>query len=180
MNAPRFAPLALDLAGVRCVVVGGGPVGTRKAGSLAEAGALVTVVSPQVTDVLARETDAGRIRWLSESFREEHLRDAFLVVTATDDDAVNEQVAEASSRRGVLLCDATSSRRTRVIFGATLPVGDATVAVFTDGRDPGLARRTRDRIARLLRMQESDSGARPAVGAGVGTDGSSRQGKEPC
>jgi siroheme synthase (precorrin-2 oxidase/ferrochelatase) len=36
-----------------------------------------------------------------------------------------------------------------VIFGALLEEGDLTLAVFTDGQDPSLARKTRDRIAGL-------------------------------
>jgi siroheme synthase-like protein len=150
MSAPRFSPMALDLVGLRCVVVGGGAVGTRKALKLAESGARVTVVSPEVTEALARSAAEGEVSWVPEPFDEEHLRDVFLVVTATDDEAANARVAEAAFRRGVLLCDSTSARRTRVIFGATLALDDATVAVFTDGRDPTHSRRLRDRIARFL------------------------------
>ena len=42
----RFLPVGLNVRGRRCVVVGGGNVGTRKVGNLARAGADVTVVAP--------------------------------------------------------------------------------------------------------------------------------------
>lgn len=41
-------PVFLDLAGVRVLLVGGGAVACRKAGSLADAGAMITVVAPAV------------------------------------------------------------------------------------------------------------------------------------
>jgi siroheme synthase-like protein len=146
----RFLPLGLDLRGRRCLIVGGGSVGTRKAGALQRAGAAVTVVSPQLTPALAGEAEAGRVRWVAEAFRAEHLDETLLVVAATNDETVNAAVVREAARRGALVCDASSAERSQVIFAACLEARGVTVAVFTDGRDPALAARTRDRIAALL------------------------------
>jgi uroporphyrin-III C-methyltransferase/precorrin-2 dehydrogenase/sirohydrochlorin ferrochelatase len=146
----RFLPLALDLRAKRCLVVGGGTIGTRKAITLAAAGAEVTVVSPRVGDPLCEQIKAGRISHVKDTFREEHLDGVFLVVAATDDDASNEVIARLGSQRGVLVCDASSADRSAVIFGALLDKEDVTVAVFTGGRDPARSRRTRDKISELL------------------------------
>lgn len=152
-EVPRFLPLGLDLRGKQCLVVGGGSVGARKAGTLAHVGAIVTVVAPVVTDVLADLIAAKRVRWVQDTFRDEHMVGAFLAVAATNDDAQNAAVVDAALRCGALACDASSAGRSQVIFGALLPTADATIAVFTGGRDPSLARRTRDRIADLLGLQ---------------------------
>jgi siroheme synthase-like protein len=146
-----FLPVGIRVRGRHCVVIGGGSVGTRKALTLARAGAVVTVVAPQVTDQLAEQIDIGRIQWTEGSYREEHLNEAFLVVAATDQEALNALIVENAADRGALICDASSARRSGVIFGALLCRDDVTVAVFTDGRNPAQARRTRDRIARVLR-----------------------------
>jgi siroheme synthase-like protein len=149
-DMPRFLPVGLDVQGKNCLVIGGGRVGTRKALTLARAGAIVTVISPSITGELAEQTEAGRIRWVAHSFREKELGGVFLAVAATDDEAVNATVARMAAQRGVLVCDASSAERSQVIFGALLEVDDATVAVFTNGRDPARARRTRDQIANLV------------------------------
>jgi siroheme synthase-like protein len=147
----RFLPVGLDVRNRKCLVVGGGGIGTRKAMTLARAGAIVTVVSPTVTAELAAPIEAGRVRWAAEPFREAHLgADFLLVVAATDDEALNAAVCRAAAERGALVCDASSAERSQVIFGALLERDEATVAVFTDGRDPARARRTRDRIEQLL------------------------------
>jgi siroheme synthase-like protein len=146
----RFLPVGLDLRDRPCVVVGGGAVGARKAATLARAGAAVTVVAPRVVDPVARDAAAGRVRWLREPFREEHLTGAFLVVAATDDPALNTRITRVAQRRGALACDASSAGDSPVIFGALLERNDATIAVFTDGRAPARARDTRDAIATLL------------------------------
>lgn len=146
----RFLPVGLDLHDRPCVVVGGGMVGTRKAMSLLNVGARVTVISPTLTDRLTAEVRAGRVRWTEARFAPDLLDGAYLVVVATDEPEVNARAAECVRQRGALLCDATSSARSQVICGAILEEEGLTVATFTDGRDPGRARRTRDQIAEWL------------------------------
>lgn len=146
----RFLPVGLDVRGRKCVVVGGGMIGTRKAITLARAGAVVTVVSPAVTDELAEQVNAGRVRWVQDRFREEHVGGAFLAVAATDDDDGNAAIVQAALANGALACDASSAERSQVIFGALLEDNGVTIAVFTGGRDPAQARRARDHVAELL------------------------------
>lgn len=155
----RFLPLGLDVRGKQCVVIGGGSVGTRKVTNLSRAGALVTVVSPDLSTEVAAMVDSGEICWIQSRYSEKQLSGAFLVVAATDDEALNATIAADASQLGALVCDASSAERSRVIFGALHREADGTtVAVFTDGRDPAGARRTRDKVSRLLRL-DSDSEA---------------------
>lgn len=146
----RFLPLGVDLRARRCVVVGGGVVGTRKALTLLRAGATVTVVSPDVTPELAAEIDRERVAWVRSSYEEKHLNGAFLAVCATNDGALNTAIAEAACRLGALACDTSTARHSQVIFGALCKTDEATIAVFTDGVSPTRARNTRDRIAGML------------------------------
>ena len=150
----RFLPVGLDVRHKSCLVVGGGNVGTRKAFTLRRAGAIVTVVAPTVTRELAEQIEAGRVHWVEDSFREEHLGGAFLMIAATDDEALNAAAVRLAAQSGTLVCDASSAEHSQVIFGALLKSDDVTVAVFTDGRDPTRARQTRDHIADLLDRQE--------------------------
>jgi len=153
----HFLPLGLDVRRRSCVVVGGGSVGTRKVENLVTAGAKVTVVAPSVTGELAEHVESGTVTWINDSFESRQLDGAFLVVAATDDTALNEEIVRLAVERGTLVCDASAVDRSQFIFGALIRNADTTVAVFTDGRDPAHARRTRDRIADML-DRESDSG----------------------
>lgn len=146
----RFLPFGIDVKQMSCTVVGGGAVGTRKALTLLRTGADVTVVSPAVSKDLVREIEAGRVRWVRERFAPKHLAGARLVVMATRDGRLNARGVRLAARRGALACDASSARRSRIIFGALLEHHGTTIAAFTDGRDPGRARRTRDEIEALL------------------------------
>lgn len=146
-NSMKYLPIGLDVRGQICIVVGGGMVGARKAGTLSEAGGTVTVVSPGGTDQIQAMAEAGAIRWEQRPFAEEDIENAFLVVVATNAPDVNDLVVRKAQESGALLCDATAAHRTQIIFGALHKGKDVTVAVFTDGDDPHRSRTTRDRIA---------------------------------
>jgi siroheme synthase-like protein len=105
----RFLPIGLDVRGKICLVVGGGSVGTRKAVTLAQAGADVTVISPVVTTELAEQIHAGRINWVEGLFQDGHLSGVFLAVAATDNDVLNARVVRVAGDRGALVCDASSA-----------------------------------------------------------------------
>lgn len=157
-----FLPVGLDLRNRRCVVVGGGTVGTRKVRTLLDVGARVTVISPAVTDAIDAEVRAGRVDWRKGPFEPTDLDGARLVVVATDAPDVNGRLANLARERDVLLCDATSGERSDVIFGALHEDDGLTVATFTDGRDPRRARSARDRIAEWLAATSDGHGGAPS------------------
>lgn len=136
------------------MVAGGGPVGTRKVHNLLRAGAAVTLVAPEATRELEELAESGAVRWLRESFQDHHLHGVFLVVAATDDDALNARLSREAGERGILVCDASSAERSQVIFGALHQGEGFTVAVFTHGRNPSRSREIRDRIASWLLHNE--------------------------
>jgi len=152
----KYLPVGLDVRGRICIVVGAGNVGARKVTNLLGAGAAVTVVSPDAPPDIARLAAEGHLIWKKRSFQAQDLEEAFLVVAATDDQEVNAELVHLSADQGALVCDASSADRSEVIFGAIHQTAGTTVAVFTDGRSPSRARRTRDRIASLQREWEEE------------------------
>ncbi len=104
---------------------------------------------PLGTEEVARLVRTGQLHWRKEEYRESDLDGSFLAVAATDDEGLNTRIVEDARGRGVLVCDASSASRSGVIFGALHQSDGVMLAVFTDGRDPSLARKTRDRIAAL-------------------------------
>ncbi len=87
--AGSLYPVALDVAGRRCLVVGGGAVGERRARALIEAGAQVGIVAPEISAALSALIQQGRAAHIAAPFMPEHLDGAFLVIAATNDSSVN-------------------------------------------------------------------------------------------
>lgn len=146
----KYLPIGLNVRDRKCVVAGGGKIGTRKVETLLRAGASVCLVSPEASPRARALAESGRITWIPEAMEEGHLHGAFLAVAATDDEGTNGRVVEAAKRIGILVCDASSAERSEIIFGALHGSEGLTIAVFTDGEDPSRARATRDQIAALV------------------------------
>ncbi|MDH3225998.1 MAG: bifunctional precorrin-2 dehydrogenase/sirohydrochlorin ferrochelatase [Thermoleophilia bacterium] len=139
----------LDVAGRRCIVVGGGEVGAERARTLKEHGARVTVVSPETSAPLGEMLLAGDIdEHHKRPFEAGDVVGCSMVVAATDDRGVNASVAAAAAREGVPCNVAGSGARGDVVLPAVLRRGPLTVAVSTGGTSPRLARLVRDRMGR--------------------------------
>jgi siroheme synthase-like protein len=136
----------LDLAGRRCLVVGGGRVGLEKATGLLDCGALVTVVAPELDPALA---EAG-VDWRPRRYRRGDLDGMFLVVAATSERPVNARVYSDAEERGMLCNVADDPELCNFILPAVFREGPIVVAVSTGGASPALAKRLRSQIAALV------------------------------
>ena len=100
---PLAYMVALDLAGRRCVVLGGDDMASHRVAALLDAGALVTVVAPALTPALAALAGRGSIDWTPRTYRHGDLSDAFLALNTVDDAAMERSVrAEATAQRVLL------------------------------------------------------------------------------
>ena len=142
----------LDLAGRRCVVVGGGSVGVEKVRGLLATGARVTVVAPEVAPQL-HELD---VVWRPRRYRERDLAGAFLVVAATEDRRVNERVHRDAEARGILCNVADVPELCNFILPAVHREGPIAIAVSTGGASPALAKRIRSDIAARIGPEHAE------------------------
>ncbi|HWQ83366.1 MAG TPA: bifunctional precorrin-2 dehydrogenase/sirohydrochlorin ferrochelatase [Anaerolineales bacterium] len=130
----------------RVIIIGGGSVAARKATSLVDAGACPLVISPDLhpdlEDLLARD----EIRYLARGYQPGDLAGAFLVISATDDPGVNQQVWEAARTAGCLVNIVDDPSRCNFILPAVVRRGDLSLSISTGGGSPALARRLRERL----------------------------------
>ncbi len=138
-----FYPICLDLAGRSCVVVGGGRVAERKVLGLLSCSAQVLVISPELTGELLRRHNDGVIQWIDREYRQGDLKQAFLVIAATDDDETQKQVYGEAAAHNILLNVADVPQRCNFILPATVRQGDLTISISTAGKSPALARKLR-------------------------------------
>jgi precorrin-2 dehydrogenase/sirohydrochlorin ferrochelatase len=141
-----YYPVFLDLSGKRILVVGGGTVAERKIETLLEFGGSVSVITRDLTPVLARHVECERIRHEGREFEESCLKDVFLVIAATDDSLLNQRVSRSARERGILVNVVDQPKDCTFILPATLRRGDLVVAVSTSGKIPALARKVREEL----------------------------------
>lgn len=139
-------PVMLHLRGRRCVVVGGGAVAVRRAGSLLACGAEVVVVAPQI-DPRLNELPIERVE---RGYAEGDLDEAFLVVVATDQPDVNQCVAADAARLGVLVNRADDADEGDLTFMAHDRRGPLTLAVDTAHTSAAAAKSIREELFEAL------------------------------
>jgi precorrin-2 dehydrogenase len=145
-----YYPVLLDLAGRRCVMVGGGSVAERRVDGLLTAGAQVIVISPRLTPTLTALLAEGRIYHEPRGYRDGDLAGADLAFVATDAGEVNAAVAREARERGLWINAADDPARCTFILPALVRRGDLTVAVATGGSSPALARAIREELETYL------------------------------
>ncbi len=138
-------PAFLRLEGRRAVIVGGGPVAASKLGSLLAAGALVTVVAPEVVPEMRREG----VVVLERPFRTRDLNRAWFVVAAAPPE-VNQHVLRAAERRRLFVNAVDDLSSATAFLGGVLERGGVTVAISTGGRAPALAGLLREGLESVL------------------------------
>lgn len=151
----RLYPLFVKLEGRFCVVVGGGTVAAGKVHGLRSAGAVVTVISPDLTDELAELWQSGLIRWIRREFISGDLDGARLVIAATGHKSVSAAVHREAEQHGGLLCNAVDNdENCSFHVPAVAARGDIKVAISTAGKSPAFAAHLRAKIQDSLREED--------------------------
>ena len=114
--------------------------------SLLEFGAVVRVVSPEITQGLSEWATESRIEHVESEYRAEHLAGAFLVIGATDDRETNKQVSSDAHDRGMLVNIVDDPELCSFFVPASVTRGDLVFSVSTSGKSPTMARRIREEI----------------------------------
>jgi precorrin-2 dehydrogenase/sirohydrochlorin ferrochelatase len=141
-----FFPIYLEMRGRRCLVIGGGAVAERKIAHLLEAGAEVTVISPDASENVARWSRNNSIQLEARCYQNGDLDGYELAFVATDDDRVNASVYQEGKSRGVWVNAADDPAHCDFILPSVLRRGDLTVAVSSGGQSPALARTIREEL----------------------------------
>ena len=143
-------PIALNLQRLKCVVIGAGRVGERKALGLVKAGATPLLVGLRAAPGVRELARAGKIRLLETEYRPELLEGAALVIAATNDPALNARVAADAQSAGALVNVADDPTRSDFANVSEIAAGGVRITVSTGGRSPAFARALRKRLQASL------------------------------
>lgn len=146
----RTYPTFLLLEGAAALVVGGGEVAARKVEALLEAGASVTVVSPEISDELRGIEKKNKALVEERAYREGEAADYAVTIAATNDNAVNRLVADDARGAGRLVNVVDAPELCNFIVPSVIRRGELTVAVSTGGASPAVSRFLRERLEKQL------------------------------
>lgn len=186
-------PINLNLAGRRCLLVGGGRIALRKAHQLAACDATITVVAPDILDDLAAIASRVERRVYVTGDLDGHR----LVITATGDSEVDQQIFDDAEAAGIWVNSADDPERCTFTLPAVVRRGPVMLTASTAGVSPALSSWLRARLAEAFGPEIADVAAdlaaqRAAVHAeGISTEDvdwapriaasvTARLGDDPC
>ncbi len=145
-----FLPILLDIRAQPCLIVGGGEVAARKAALLLRAGGQVTVLAPVLHAAFNDYVAARKVAHYVASFNAEDVTEYAVVIAATNDDAVNREVAAAAKARHIPVNVVDQPALCSFILPSIIDRSPVIVAVSSGGVSPVLARLLRARLETLI------------------------------
>jgi precorrin-2 dehydrogenase/sirohydrochlorin ferrochelatase len=143
-------PIFLELGGKRAVVVGGGAVALRKAGSLLAAGARLVVVADAPSDALIALCTQHGAELVRARYAKQYIAEAVLVIAATNDTKVNEQVYQDCQALEILCNVVDDPQHCDFFVPAVVKRGDLQIAIGTGGYYPAYAGHLRQKLESLF------------------------------
>ncbi|MDA0263924.1 MAG: bifunctional precorrin-2 dehydrogenase/sirohydrochlorin ferrochelatase [Chloroflexi bacterium] len=141
-----FYPVFLNLEGRRCVIIGGGQIAEGKVLKLIDSGAKIVVISPDATKGIQDAAEHGDVELHLRKYQAGDLHGSFLVIAATNDRVVNQEIFEEADSQGILLNAVDDPPRCSFIAPAIVERGPVTLAISTGGASPALARKLRETL----------------------------------
>ena len=180
LPASACFPLFLDLSHTHLLVVGAGQIALRRIRALLGFAGRITVVAPDaapgLSDILTETVETETVKaweerrfcepdvrkrtkvvWEQRKFCESDLDGKMMVLAATDDKALNAEIAKACRRRGILVNVCSDAALCDFQFPSIVREGDLVVGVNASGRNHRLVKETRKKIEACLGIDEAGS-----------------------
>ena len=148
-------PLFINLENKKVLVIGGGKVAAKKIEKILEYGADITVVTENVMEEKLLklenvkmennqkiENDKAKIEKLVKGY--------FLVIAATDNEELNENIANVCDSNGMLINNVSSKVNMNAMFGGIVKNSEFQIAISTSGKNCKRSRAMKSEIQKVL------------------------------
>ena len=148
-------PLFVNLKDKKVLVIGGGKVAFKKISKIMEYEADITVIAENIAEEKLLELKNLRIennRKIGNNKDEikKLVKEYFLVIAATDNEELNENVAEICDSKGILINNVSSKTKMNVMFGGIVKNDEFQIAVSTSGKNCRRSRAMKSEIQKIL------------------------------
>ncbi|MGS2716671.1 siroheme synthase CysG [Eionea flava] len=142
----NYMPFFFDVRQRDCLLIGGGAIATRKARLLAKAGAVLHIVAPYITDELQALAEQGGGQCYFRCYQDSDLDQGAVIICATDDIEVNQQVSVAAQARRLPVNVVDAPELCSIITPAIVDRSPLMIAISSGGDAPVLARQMRAKL----------------------------------
>lgn len=152
-----YFPMFVDLSEKPCLIVGGGKVACRKVKVMLDFGARVRVVAKEISQelrdlerTLADSEDPKLMEIKRKSFEEKDCDGMGLVIAATDDKALNHEIAQYCKMQGIMVNAVDQKEDCSFIFPSYVKEGNLIAAFSSGGNSPVLTQYLKEKEVEIL------------------------------
>lgn len=148
-------PLFINLENKKILVIGGGKVAAKKIEKILEYGADITVVTENVVEEKLLQLENVKIENNQKIENdkdkiEKLVKGYFLVIAATDDEELNENIANVCDSNGMLINNVSSKVKMNAMFGGIVKNSEFQIAISTSGKNCKRSRAMKSEIQKVL------------------------------
>lgn len=159
----RNFPVFMDISNKKIIVYGAGRIATRRVETLLAFAPLLTVFAPEASEEVRAADREGRLAWERRSYEKGSVpKDAWMVLAATDDGAVNEEIYEECKEKGILVNVCSNREHCDFQFPGVAVKDELVIGVNAGGKDHRLAKKWTDKIRREVEKDGYDDQAQEA------------------
>ncbi|MCR5665394.1 MAG: bifunctional precorrin-2 dehydrogenase/sirohydrochlorin ferrochelatase [Eubacterium sp.] len=131
-----YFPFMMDIKKKDCLIVGGGLIAGRKAQMLLQYEPDITVIAPQISQIILDMQEENSITVKQRTFEETDLKNRFMVIAATADEQLNREIAKECKRRGILVNAVDMTDDCSFIFPAIIKKKNLLISISSGGDSP--------------------------------------------
>ena len=145
-----YFPMFVDMTERECLIVGGGNVAYRKVMVMLDFGAKVTVVAEDICEELGKLTIENRITFIKRRFERKDCDGMEMVIAATDDNALNHEIAEYCKAKGIMVNAVDQKADCSFIFPSYVKEKNLVAAFSSSGNSPVLTQYLKGKEQEIL------------------------------
>lgn len=149
MKKPYF-PLFVDLSEKKVYVIGAGTIAKRRIRSLIDFTDCLTVVAPEVNPELNSLEQEKKIMILRKKFDLQDITDADLVIAATNDHTLNNDIYEFCRENSIMVNVCNDKEKCDFYFPGLAMKENVVVGVTANGTNHKMARKAVEKIREML------------------------------
>ena len=133
--ANKFFPVSIDLNNKNILVIGAGKIALRKVETLMSYNCNILIITKDILEEKFLELEKNnKIKILkNQEFEEKFLENIFLVVVATDNEALNKDISQLCMSNNILVNNITSKDDMNVRFASIYEKDDIQIAISANG-----------------------------------------------
>ena len=148
-------PLFVNLKNKKVLVIGGGKVAFKKISKIMEYEADIRVIAENIPEEKLLELKNLKIEnnrkiENNKDEIEKLVEEYFLVIAATDNEELNENIAEICDSKGILVNNVSSKTKMNSMFGGIVKNDEFQIAVSTGGKNCRRSRAMKSEIQKIL------------------------------